>query len=132
MKIGELSHSGASRRCRLIPASRKHGAGWEGGEERHRSGRNWIGGVGEVGAHREQSSTMAFGRPEGNSVEGAVGGRWGRLLSREAVRHSRGAQDGGDEAEGGPTQADIVEVLGGGRRSLVGGERREGWHPVGS
>jgi hypothetical protein len=56
----------------------------------------------------------------------------GRLLSREVVRRSRGAQDGGDEARGGPAQADIVEVLSSERRSLVGGERREGRRLVGS
>jgi hypothetical protein len=38
----------------------------------------------------------------------------GRLLSREAVRRLRGAQDGEDEAGGGTTWADITEVLGGG------------------
>jgi hypothetical protein len=50
----------------------------------------------------------------------------GRLLSREVVRRSSGAQDGGDEVGGGPARADIAEVLSSGRRSLVGGERREG------
>jgi hypothetical protein len=47
-------------------------------------------------------------------------------LSREAVRHSHGAQDGEDETGGGTTWADVAEVLGGERRSLVGGERRWG------
>jgi hypothetical protein len=50
----------------------------------------------------------------------------GRLLSREAVQRSRDAQDGGDEAERGMTWADVVEVHGSGRRSLVRGERRWG------
>jgi hypothetical protein len=50
----------------------------------------------------------------------------GRLLSREAVRHSRSAQDGGDEAGGGTARADIMEVLGGGRCNLVGGDRQWG------
>jgi hypothetical protein len=63
------------------------------------------------------------GRPEGNGVEGAVGGRRGRLLSREGVWHSRGAQDGGEEAGGGMTQADIMEVIGDWWHSLVGGEQ---------
>jgi hypothetical protein len=56
----------------------------------------------------------------------------GRLLIQKAVRHPRGAQDGGDEAGGGPARADIMEVLGGGQRSLVRGERHEGRCPVGS
>jgi hypothetical protein len=72
------------------------------------------------------------GRPEGNGVEGTVGCRWGRLLSREVVWCSRGAQDGGDEAGGGPAWADIVEVLSSGRHSFVGGEQCEGRRPVGS
>jgi hypothetical protein len=71
-------------------------------------------------------------------VDGRRGTTWrgqsavvgGRLLSQEAVRHSCGAQDSGDEAGGGPAWADIMEVLGGGWHSLVGGERREGRWPV--
>jgi hypothetical protein len=37
----------------------------------------------------------------------------GQLLSREAIRCLHGAQDSGDEAEGGTAWADIAEVLSG-------------------
>jgi hypothetical protein len=50
----------------------------------------------------------------------------GQLLSREAVRRSRSAQDGGDEAGGRMAWADVREVLGSRQRCLVGGERRWG------
>jgi hypothetical protein len=39
---------GVGRWHRLIPTSRKPEAGGKGGEARHRSGKNQIGGVGEV------------------------------------------------------------------------------------
>jgi hypothetical protein len=52
-------------------------------------------------------------------------------LSREAVQCSRGAQDGGGEARGGMARADVMEVHGGGRRSLVRGERLRGAASVG-
>jgi hypothetical protein len=42
----------------------------------------------------------------------------GRVLRQEDVRRSCGAQDGVDEAGGGPAQAGITEALGGGRRSF--------------
>jgi hypothetical protein len=64
------------------------------------------------------------GQPEGNGVPGQLVVVGGRLLSQEAVRRSRGAQDGGDEAGGGMACADIMEVLGSRRCSLVRGERR--------
>jgi hypothetical protein len=56
----------------------------------------------------------------------------GWLLCWEAVRPSRAAQDGRDEARGGAAWVDVMEVLGSGRSSLVGGERREGWRTIGS
>jgi hypothetical protein len=62
------------------------------------------------------SSMTTCGQPEGNGMEGAVVGH--RLLSREAVRRSHGAQGGGDEAGGGSVWANIVEVLGSGVAQL--------------
>jgi hypothetical protein len=58
------------------------------------------------------------------------GGRGRRLRGRGAVRRSHGAQDGGDEAGGGPAWTNIMEVLGGGQCKLVGGERHEGRRSV--
>jgi hypothetical protein len=60
------------------------------------------------------------------------GGRGCRLGGQGAVWRSRGAQDGEDEAGGGPAWADVAKVLGGGRHSLVKGEQCEGWRPISS
>jgi hypothetical protein len=67
------------RRRRLIPASRKSRAGRKGGEARHRSGRNLIGGVGEVGGSPTKLSAVARiewgGAPmRGRSWKGHRGG----------------------------------------------------------
>jgi hypothetical protein len=75
---------------------------------------------------------MMCGRPEGNGIEGRSAVVRCRLLSWEAVRCSCDAQDGGDEAIGGPAWVDVMEVLGGRWHSLVGGEQCEGRHSVGS
>jgi hypothetical protein len=75
------------------------------------------------------SVLVADGEPVSISQRG---GRGRRLGGRGAVWRSRGAQDGEDEARGGLARADVAEVLGGGRRSLVKGEQCEGRHPVGS
>jgi hypothetical protein len=111
---------------RPIPTSRKSGTGGKGGEAWHQGGRNRIRGVGEVGSSPTRLSAAARVERGRAVVRGRSAVVGGRLLSREAVRRSRGAQDGGDEAEGGTAWADVVEVLGGGRRSLVRGERQWG------
>jgi hypothetical protein len=61
---------GAGRRRWLIPASRKPGACGEGGKERHRSGRNRIGGVGEVKGSLVRLSMVARVERGGASVRG--------------------------------------------------------------
>jgi hypothetical protein len=48
----------------------------------------------------------------------------GRVLRQKDVQSSRGAQDGVDEAGGGPTWAGITEALGGGQRSFSSTLRR--------
>jgi hypothetical protein len=103
--------------------SRKSGTGGKGG--RLDVGAKGIGleELGRSGTHRRGYPwwhTSSGGRA---TVRGRSAVNGGRLLSREAVRRPRGAQDGGDDARGGTAWADVVEVLGGGWHSLVRGEQ---------
>jgi hypothetical protein len=109
-----------------IPVSRKSRTGGKGGEARRRGGRNQIRGVGDVGSSPTRLSTVARIEQGRVVVRGRSPVVGARLLSREAVRCSRGAQDDGDEAGGGTAWVDITEALGSGRHGLVGGERRWG------
>jgi hypothetical protein len=96
--------------------------------------------VGETGLEELGRLGLTESGPARWRVVGWRGTTWrgwssvveGRLFSQEAIRCLCGAQDGVDEAGGGPVWAHVVEVLSGGRCSLVGGERREGRRPVGS
>jgi hypothetical protein len=121
-KTGELSRAGVGRRRRLILASQKPGADGEGDLEQHRGPGTRFGRRGGGGG--------TFSPEQCSPWQCMVGQRetaWrGRLLSREVVRRSLGAQDGGDEAGGGLAQSDVTEVLSSGWCSLVGGEWREG------
>jgi hypothetical protein len=114
---------------RPIPVSRMSGTDGKGGEARRRLERHQIRGVGEVGSSPTRLSATTRVERGRATVRGRSTVVGGQLLSREAVRRSHGAQYGGDEARGGTAWADVAEVLGGGRRSLVGGERWWGRHP---
>jgi hypothetical protein len=65
--------------------SRMPGAGGKGGEVRHRSGRNWIGGAGEVGSSPTRLSTVAHVERGGAPVRG-----------RRSTLGCGGAQGGGE------------------------------------
>jgi hypothetical protein len=82
--------------------------------------------LGRLGNAAHPSGESGQGGPHSkNALHGDVWsarGEWrgggGRVLRREDIRHSHGAQDGVDEVRGGLTRAGIAEALSGERHSF--------------
>jgi hypothetical protein len=68
---------------------------------------------GQEGSHRKNAL-----RGDVWSAEGERRGGGTRVLRREDIKRSRGAQDGVDDLGGGPTRAGVAEALGGRWRSF--------------